>query len=622
MYLDILVVAFVILMGGFIVAQGDLSTYIATPMAIANPAIFTQDFSIQAFLQPNAQSISDLFCALQMRLGMSWQMVSIVGYIITAAVFGAGIIAISRHFCKENAWVMAGSLMFLSLYAVSGLRIGRNPIWYHSFYYAQLGFCLSVWAFYFGLKRKWMKAFIFITAATLFHFTVGSYSAAYMVIFLLLDTWREKKWKQMLVITPWVAAGIGVYLLMYLGGSTNTGVLSGEEFVKIHAFLRHPHHHVPSSWETLEWINYIAYIIGVGALTYAIAHRDEQYKTLRYIFLVSTGLMGLILLANYLFVEVVPLAFVAKLQPARCVFIYRFFLAGILAYVIQLSWREKAYLNAALILAFACIPQFGIQTFSGFFILGLGLALAVKAFAANKKWLIIEHLTTFGVILLIGLFFIITNGNIAIIMLYFKIFAILIIGYLLTMLIRLDLKKSGRIAMRVLVGLAAVVLFLIPWVDIQGQFERIRLKPVRIMYGPLDQDENIIALAERFKENTSPDILFFGDPHDIKTAYFRLYSERSSVVAYKNMPFTDEGMREWVDRQLAMGALKQDADGYYHKYEPAFSEMTPQAVMDYCLTYQATHLLIRGNVDQIQQFIAVGFTEFDSQNGWYILAVG
>ncbi len=112
-----------------------------------------------------------------------------------------------------------------------------------------MAYCLGIWAFYFALKGKWKTSFILIPIATLFHFTVGSYSAAFLVIFLLLECIKEKKYKKLLLTIPWVAVCFAVFGVMVIGGSTNTGELSNDLFVKIHCYLRHPHHHVPSSWK-------------------------------------------------------------------------------------------------------------------------------------------------------------------------------------------------------------------------------------------------------------------------------------------------------------------------------------------------------------------------------------
>ncbi len=49
-----------------------------------------------------------------MWLGMSWQTFAVVGTIVTTAIFGAGIIAISKHFVKkefmDNVWILYAAM--------------------------------------------------------------------------------------------------------------------------------------------------------------------------------------------------------------------------------------------------------------------------------------------------------------------------------------------------------------------------------------------------------------------------------------------------------------------------------------------------------------------------------
>ena len=125
--------------------------------------------------------------------------------------------------------------------------------------------------------------------------------------------------------------------------------------------------------------------------------------------------------------------------------------------------------------------------------------------------------------------------------------------------------------MKIIILLAAAGMLMIPMVDIQGQFERISIKSFKSMYSPLDTDSSINMLATRFKDSSDEDILFFGNPYDIQTSYFRIFSERSSVIAYKNMPFTDEGMLQWVERLKNMGGLDVNDDGYYIKNTDSFN---------------------------------------------------
>jgi hypothetical protein len=621
LWLSIFLVAVVILLSGVVYATGDLTTYMATPLAIANDGIFTNDFSIMEFMRPNAQSVSDNVMALFLRLGISWQALSVIGYIVTVAVFAAGIIAIAKRISGERYYITAALLMLFSIYAMSGLRIGRNPIWYPSFYYAQAAFCIAVWGFVKALDKKWYAAFILFAIASLLHFTAGSYSAAYALVFLVIQAVREKKYKLLLAPLIWIAACIGVFLLMYLSGSTGSGLLSNEQFVKIHAYLRHPHHHVPSSWERLEWINYIAYIAGVFLVYYYAAKDSALYKKIKPFLLISTALMALILIANYLFVEVVPIAFVAKLQPARCVFVYRFFLAVVLALGVYHLVAKKEYFAAALVVFMTVLPQIDIKTYSGILLLLSAAYMIAARYFAKKNIVSVKVILHMAAIMLVILTITLFAANIALMIkiLYSLAFMILIaVTYMADTLV---LKKGEAVFIKAAAAVLAVVIILIPWVDIRGNFESVGVKSPESVFTLSDIDGSAKVLAQRFNENTDRRALFVGDPNDITTAYFRIFSLRSSVVAFKNMPFTDNGMREWVERLMALGAVYVDDNGYYARNTTSFDELTPAEIMAVASEYGAGYILVDFNEDKVAEFEALGAEVFDSQGRWTVLEV-
>ncbi len=621
LWLSILLIAIILMISGFTYVQGDLTTYIATPMAIADQEIFTNDFSIQAFKGANPQSVSDNFLALFMKMGISWQMISIVGFLITFIIFAAGIIAIAREITGgKNYWLVSGLLMLFSLYAASGLRIGRNPIWYNSFYYAQMGFCLAVWGFYFSLKKKWYTAFILFGIATLLHFTVGCYSAGFMVLFLLYDVFKHKKFKQLPALLIWVACAVGIYIMVALAGSIDTGLLSNEAFVKIHCYLRHPHHHIPSSWETSEWINFICYALGTGLFMRIGLQKDEKRKSFMSFFAVTTALTALILIVNYLFIEVVPLAFIGKLQPARSIFIYRFFLAGILAYTIYRLWQQEKYFHAAVATFFITIPRMFEVTFSGILLFMLAFIMLVRMWGARKENKVLTFMCDLALILVIMAVFWLSGSNIFIVVTMFSIMSVLILMAMLTVYLKVSAKAQKHL-MAIYFVIVACFVLIMPWVDVQGRFEHFGIKSFENRFTLCDVSLDAKTLALRFKENTPKDTTFFGDPYDITSSYFRLFSERSQVVAFKNMPFTDQGLIEWVDRLSKMGGLSVNDAGYYVKHPKAFKQMTPEDMITYARSYGASYLLVSFSSEKMDAYLDTGCTLYDREGAWSILAL-
>ena len=620
-WISVFLIAVVIGLSGMVYATGDLTTYMATPLAIADDGIFSNDFSIMEFMRPNAQSISDNIMALFLRTGIPWQVLSGALYIITVAVFAAGIIAISKRIAGEKYYIVAGVLMFLSIYSMSGLRIGRNPIWYPSFYYAQAAFCIAVWGFVKALDKKWYMAFILFAIATLLHFTAGSYCAAFALIFLVTKAVKEKKYKLLFAPLIWVAASVGIFLMMYLSGTTGSGLMSGEQFVKIHAYLRHPHHHVPSSWEKLEWVNYIAYIAAVFLVLFYSAKNSGLYKKIKSFFFITTALMAAILAANYVFVEIIPVAFVAKLQPARSVFVYRFFLAAILALSVYNLVTKKEYFAAALIVFMTALPQINIKTYSGILLLLSAIYLIAARYAKDKNIVSVKVLLHMCAIMLVILTISYFATNIAVLIQVFYCLAFIALAAVVYMADMLSGKKGEGIFSKAVSAVIAVLIILVPWVDITGNFEGVTLKSPESVFTLSDIDGSAKVLALRFGENTDEDALFLGDPNDITTSYFRIFSLRSSVVAFKNMPFTDAGMLEWVERLTALGAVYVDERGYYARNETSFDALSPQEILDAAEKYGAGYILVDFEGEKVEKFTALGAEIFDSQGRWTMLKI-
>lgn len=621
LWLSILLILVIVLISDYTYLQGDLTTYLATPMAIADQELFTNDFSIQAFTGANPQSISDNLLALFFRMGVSWQMISNIGYLITLLIFAAGIIAIAREITGgKNYWLVSGLLMLFCIYADSGHRIGSNPIWFSSFYYAQMGFCLAVWGFYFSLKKRWYAAFSFLAVATLLHFTVGSYSAGFMVFFLLYDVFKNKNYKKLPAMFIWVLCAVGIYVMIALSGSTNTGLLSSEAFVKIHCWLRHPHHHIPSSWKPSEWMNFIAYVVGAFLFMRMALKGDEKRKPITAFFGVTTAVVVALLSINYVFVELIPVDFIGKLQPSRCVFIYRFFIAAMLSYAIYRLWSKKDYFYALIAAFFITVPGMFSMTVSGFLLFMLAIIMLVRSLAANKNNKAVIFLCSLVVIVMITFILWYTGASISAVFKMLLTICVFILIALITVYYEVTPKGQKRF-MALVIALATCCFIALPWVDVRGNFERFGLKSPEDRFSLCDVDFSAKRLALRFNEKTPKDTTFLGNPYSITTSYFRLFSKRSSVIAFKNMPFTDAGMLEFVDRLMKIGALSIDEQGYYKRESKVFSKNSPKELAAYARSYGASYLLAKFNDEDQAKFLAAGYTVFDSEGKWAVYAL-
>jgi hypothetical protein len=182
-------------------------------------------------------------------------------------------------------------------------------------------------------------------------------------------------------------------------------------------------------------------------------------------------------------------------------------------------------------------------------------------------------------------------------------------------------KKGESLFIKIVAGAIALVIVLVPLVDIKGNFQGISFKSAKSEFTLSDVDFSAQVLAKRFKEKTDKEALFFGDPNDITTSYFRIFSLRSTVVAYKNMPFTDEGMLEWVKRLQATKAVSVDENGYYTRNKKCFDELTPDEIVDIAKEFDAGYILIDFDEEKLENLLGSGTELFDSEGRWKVLKV-
>ena len=117
----------------------------------------------------------------------------------------------------------------------------------------------------------------------------------------------------LLWVVPMIAAGVGPSL-------------EAEEFVHIYGHFRHPHHLIPSAWDTTEWMIGAAFIVAVVIAlieTFRAGHAsaDEQYEHMARGLAVAAilGLVAEALVVGYVFVEIMPTRIATTAQTFRMV---------------------------------------------------------------------------------------------------------------------------------------------------------------------------------------------------------------------------------------------------------------------------------------------------------------
>ena len=361
-----------------------------------------------------------------------------------------------------------------------------------------------------------------------------------------------------------------------------TGVqssLSSEEFVRIYAHFRHPHHLIPSGWA---WDEY-----ALGALFAAVAtvslyelwkHRrdasaqseqreiDAQALAAISVFAVC----GLAFIGGWFFVEVIPTRLFTIAQTFRLTIIAAWLGWILIAYAIARSvsvggWRRGAVIMASLISAptlalyktlsvLARLPRDARQT------------MLFSPIAASILTGALVSLILFRMPLIVTLF-------------------LLTVGFAVTLMARVS-------TLRAMLALGGVLLLTLSAFYLE-RIERLphipQISPVIASQQPAftiqeaaakHEPDYRIRLATAAKLHTPPDAVIL-IPWNWRR--WRLLSERAVVVDWKFFVYRDEGMKEWHDRYAAIYDTAQGA-GYPNRITDAgLAELRRKYGFDYAV---------------------------------------
>ncbi|MEM1128012.1 MAG: hypothetical protein AAGI71_15305, partial [Bacteroidota bacterium] len=296
---------------GYVFPHENLNIEIPPILAMLDPGLYPRDFFVQEMLRFTPRTYYKHLVASLATLGMGVDGAYFVLYLVAVTAFGAGLFKLGE---AAGGHTLAGVLLvWWGLTAAAG-SVGDNPLFRNGPIPMTLAGPLSVWGLYAVWRRAWIPAYACFGGACLLQFLVGLLPAVLVAPLLAADVLRGRRW--LTGLGAGLALGLGagaVYVPMVLQGTTGTDLLSNEAFVRIYGVIRHPHHIVPSAWPLQTWIDLVG--LHLGGLF--LLKRARAAAVVQWGVRAAVSVMALALLATYLFVEVWPLAVVAKLQLAR-----------------------------------------------------------------------------------------------------------------------------------------------------------------------------------------------------------------------------------------------------------------------------------------------------------------
>lgn len=536
---------------------------VATLQAMLDPRLFRGDFAVQEALQFTPRFYYNELIFWLARTGLPLAGVFATWHLVALAVLLASVRSLAR-----NLGVGAAAAAVLLMWLLS-VRIGTVGL---TFFY-QNAPVPGVWAVAAvaavaagaacAARERTVAAYACFGGAALLQFLVGFYAGVLALPLLLRATGKQR----LLALGLWVLGLALVYGPMRLAGGTGAGVLDNATFVETYAQLRLPHHLVPSTWGWPVWIQFAAFYAGAGWFLHRTASGRPAFE--RPVLYTTLGLTALALTLNYVFVEVYPLALVAKLQPARITPLAQAVILVLLASRIQAGVARKDWLGAALL---ALIP---LTLFPGLLLVLAAILTPPAGAPAKVSW---RTLILAAAVLLA---FQPLEASMSTRILRYGLCG----AFFLLPLIPAWLERRPWTLMLVatlaISGAAACA-----WGSCQPDWPRFLMGYFAVDARPFDAPGII---GQRFGGQSHPDAIILLPPGGDSWS-FKLFARRAAVVDGKNTPFTDRGLREWKQR---MDAVLGTPYTRGLDLEAAWRARTPEELRRVAEHYHARYILTR-----------------------------
>jgi hypothetical protein len=499
-----------------------------------NPELYKNDYYVQEMVKFNPRYYYYYIIYWLVKLGTS---IPLAHFIYQVLAFGSFILACYAIInIYTNSKLPAAAMAFLCI-AASFTDVGNTLIFSTKSVPSTFAMGFAIWGIYFSLRQKWLTGYLFFGLGCLLQFLVGLLPGLMMLPVLVIESVRQRNFKTLILAIALLAAMASiVYVPMLLTGTTSTHTIDNAHFVYIHAKVRNPHHILPSNWDVGNWFNFICFIIG-GLLCIKNAELFRKEDKVNFYVIVGTSIFALFL--NYLFVEVYPLAFIAKLQLARTVPFAQLIIFIAVSLTIDILYREKRIAISLLLLVVLTLP------FRGIIFLGLSV-WQTKKYVFPKRYNILLWILAVGTVIF-SLIYPLTDSweimgdRIISIPVLFSILAFPFILEETSLATSIKQTLTHTLALITTATLVFGVAGILPKPILNVFQTRININAV--------SSDDLSRLAMRFSQISSRDSLVLIPP---SVTSFQFFSERAIVVNFKNFPFTEKGIKEWQNRMEAV----------------------------------------------------------------------
>lgn len=462
--------------------------------------------------------------------------------------------------------------------------LGYSNIIYRNFLEPEhLAMPLILLGFYLILKRRYIPAALSFGVASFFHALLGLELGwilfSVVVLDLIVQKLRREPHKTKLLPLGISLLVLGVFSFALLNPYILQPSIPADEFIRLVAYVRHPHHYLPSTFETWQYAQAAVYLLGFGFAFWFALKRSGSLQAHKR-FLIAIGIItALLCLGGYLFVEVWPSRLWTSAQMFRLPYLLKWF-----SIVLLTGWAGDMIENPS-------DKESRIMGLSAAIGLVTPVSLAFVPLALWARNIILPRLKLPQKMLHDVVILVLTLGLAAFYKPEFRTWAcFLILFSAVWMITFLKAKKVGLIAGTAL-PLAFSALFLLFTSTLTPpSFLKYEL-PVFSLYKTTGEVADIANFA---KTNTPADAIFYTPP---RMGEFRYLAERAIVVDFAAYPFQDLSMREWYQRiadcygvspLLGFDSLTQLNLTVYHISDEELKSLSDKYGFEYAVVYDST----------------------------------
>ena len=476
---------------------------------------------------------------------------------------------------------------FLAAAGVLSLKtfwLGYSNIIYRNYLEPEhLAMPLLLLGFLFILKRKYILAAFSFGVAALFHALLGLEIGWILFGLTVLDLVIRRLRKE-IHFSDSRSLGFGCLVLAVFSFGllfpfTLQQSIPAAEFINLVAYVRHPHHYLPSTFEHWQWGQAAAYLLGFCFAFWLALQRSEELKVHKRFFLLIGGLIVILCLGGYLFVELWPSRLWTAAQMFRLPYLIKWFsivlLAGWIGNIIEKPDRQESRL-------------FGLTA-------GIALVTPVSlAFVPLAAWARRRIPTRWKLPAWLTGDFVVFGLTLALVIFYtpeFRTWCLFLILFgAVYFMFKLHWKLSAWLIASAATLFIAVLFYLFSNTLIPPSFLKYDV-PVFSLYKTTGELADVANFA---RENTPEDAVFLTPP---KFGEFRYIAKRAIVVDFVAYPFQDLSMEEWYRRildcygtpdKLGFDALWQLNQNVYYYSDTRILELSKKYGFDYAVVYDST----------------------------------